>query len=261
MMKNKQQFKYLYGPVSSWRLGRSVGIDLISRKTKQCSFDCTYCQLGRNENVTLTRQVFVPTTAVIAELKSFPAKDFEYYTFSGTGEPTLAKNIGPLIKWLKHNTDKQVAVLTNSTTIMRADVRKALLPADVVVLKFDAGTETVFKHINHPAKGVTFTGIIRGIQIFRKIYRGKLAVQLMFVPENVGEAKIMVNLVKTFHADEVQVNTPLRPSGAMPLPKKVLLNLKKMFGTRAISAYDKIKPRVKPVDTKSALFRRGKRLK
>jgi len=36
----------IYGPVASWRLGKSLGIDLISRE-KTCSFDCIYCQLGK----------------------------------------------------------------------------------------------------------------------------------------------------------------------------------------------------------------------
>ncbi len=37
----------IYGPVPSWRLGKSLGIDLLSTQGKTCSFDCVYCQLGR----------------------------------------------------------------------------------------------------------------------------------------------------------------------------------------------------------------------
>jgi wyosine [tRNA(Phe)-imidazoG37] synthetase (radical SAM superfamily) len=41
-------FQYLYGPVSSWRLGVSLGIDPISGPgdPKRCSFNCIYCQRG-----------------------------------------------------------------------------------------------------------------------------------------------------------------------------------------------------------------------
>jgi len=42
----------IYGPVPSWRLGRSLGIDLLSTKGKTCSFDCIYCQLGKCEGYT-----------------------------------------------------------------------------------------------------------------------------------------------------------------------------------------------------------------
>ncbi|MFB0518803.1 MAG: radical SAM protein, partial [Acidobacteriota bacterium] len=37
--------KHIYGPVSSRRLGLSLGVDLVRFKT--CNFDCIYCQLGR----------------------------------------------------------------------------------------------------------------------------------------------------------------------------------------------------------------------
>ncbi|MHC1586646.1 MAG: radical SAM protein, partial [Candidatus Hecatellaceae archaeon] len=37
--------KAVYGPVASWRLGLSLGIDPIL-PPKTCSFNCVYCQLG-----------------------------------------------------------------------------------------------------------------------------------------------------------------------------------------------------------------------
>ncbi|MCR4336297.1 MAG: radical SAM protein, partial [Candidatus Omnitrophica bacterium] len=40
-------FKYVYGPVQSWRMGKSLGIDPLSDKVKICNLDCIYCQLGR----------------------------------------------------------------------------------------------------------------------------------------------------------------------------------------------------------------------
>jgi wyosine [tRNA(Phe)-imidazoG37] synthetase (radical SAM superfamily) len=40
----------VYGPVPSWRLGRSLGVDPVSTPSKTCSFDCIYCQLGRTRH-------------------------------------------------------------------------------------------------------------------------------------------------------------------------------------------------------------------
>ncbi|MFW5792593.1 MAG: radical SAM protein, partial [Desulfohalobiaceae bacterium] len=37
-------YTYLFGPVSSSRLGRSLGIDLLGAKI--CDFDCLYCEVG-----------------------------------------------------------------------------------------------------------------------------------------------------------------------------------------------------------------------
>lgn len=36
----------VYGPVPSWRLGRSLGIDALL-PPKKCTFNCVYCQLGK----------------------------------------------------------------------------------------------------------------------------------------------------------------------------------------------------------------------
>ncbi|MBW1991503.1 MAG: radical SAM protein, partial [Deltaproteobacteria bacterium] len=41
---------YLFGPVNSRRLGRSLGVDVIPPKT--CTFDCIYCELGRTTHLT-----------------------------------------------------------------------------------------------------------------------------------------------------------------------------------------------------------------
>jgi len=49
----------IYGPVPSWRLGRSLGIDLLSTKGKTCSFDCIYCQLGKTVHSLTERRQFV----------------------------------------------------------------------------------------------------------------------------------------------------------------------------------------------------------
>ncbi|MFS8120407.1 MAG: hypothetical protein ACMG55_18255, partial [Microcoleus sp.] len=50
----------VYGPVQSWRFGRSLGIDPIGPDSS-CSFNCVYCQLGEIEHQSCNRQIFVPT--------------------------------------------------------------------------------------------------------------------------------------------------------------------------------------------------------
>ena len=57
MTNNK--YEYIYGPVPSWRLGNSLGIDPISFKVKVCSFDCIYCQLGKTKVLSDIRRIFV----------------------------------------------------------------------------------------------------------------------------------------------------------------------------------------------------------
>ena len=114
MKMEPPKYKYIYGPVSSWRLGRSLGIDPISSFQKTCTFDCVYCQSGRTEVFSTRREVFVPTEALIQELNSLPEVSIDYITFAGNGEPTLAKNLGGMIRAVKIIRREKIAVITNS---------------------------------------------------------------------------------------------------------------------------------------------------
>ena len=57
--------KYVFGPIASRRLGLSLGVDLVTRKT--CTQDCPYCEAGWTTNLTLERKEYVPAAAVKAE--------------------------------------------------------------------------------------------------------------------------------------------------------------------------------------------------
>ena len=59
--------KYVFGPVPSRRLERSLGVDLVPYKT--CTFDCIYCDLGRTTHKTVSRQSYVPPEEIQAELE------------------------------------------------------------------------------------------------------------------------------------------------------------------------------------------------
>jgi wyosine [tRNA(Phe)-imidazoG37] synthetase (radical SAM superfamily) len=62
--------RYVFGPVPSRRLGRSLGVDLVPLKT--CSYDCIYCQLGRTTRKTGQRREWVRLDDVISELRLHP---------------------------------------------------------------------------------------------------------------------------------------------------------------------------------------------
>ena len=48
-MSAETAYKYVYGPVPSRRLGISLGISPIPKKT--CNYSCIYCQLGRTDHM------------------------------------------------------------------------------------------------------------------------------------------------------------------------------------------------------------------
>ena len=254
-----ERYKYIYGPVLSWRLGRSLGIDPISAKDKVCTFDCVYCQIGDAKICSGERKVFVATKDIMEEIKSLPPIKIDYMTFSGTGEPTLAKNLGELINEIKNIRNEKIAVITNSSLLNLKDVQADLMNADFVMAKLDAPDKELFNKINRPVKGITFDNVISGIKEFRTVYNGKLALQIMFIDQNKGRAKELAELVKKLSPDEVQLNTPLRPCATEPLSKKELDAIKEYFKDMNVKyVYESEKKKVDSLSEKDTSRRRGK---
>jgi len=250
--------KTVYGPVPSWRLGRSLGIDLLCKRGKVCSFDCLYCQLDRTAEKSLNRRVFVETSRVKEDFKEAIGKvKADIVTFSGTGEPTLAKNLGGAMSAIRNLTGLPLAVLTNSSLMRQSDVRRDLLGFDVVVAKLDAPNQILFEKINRPLAGMEFDTVVEGISRFRDEFDGKLALQMMFIEENKQYAKEMSELAARLSPDEVQIDTPLRASPVKPLSPSEISTIAREFGEfNVISVYEKEGPKVRPLDTGELHVRR-----
>jgi wyosine [tRNA(Phe)-imidazoG37] synthetase (radical SAM superfamily) len=165
--------KYIFGPVPSRRLGRSLGVDLVPYKT--CTFDCIYCDLGRTTHKTVSRQSYVPPEEIQGELELYLSvldKKPDYITLSGSGEPTLNTNVGEIIRKIKKITSTPAAVLTNGSLLSMDGVREDLSEADVVLPSLDAITPALFEYINRPHPSLGIEDIISGLIQFRKQYQG-----------------------------------------------------------------------------------------
>jgi wyosine [tRNA(Phe)-imidazoG37] synthetase (radical SAM superfamily) len=255
----ERKFQYIYGPVPSWRVGSSLGVDLLSQKDKICSYDCVYCQLGRTKTPTVVRKVYVPEEEILQEVESLPDISVDYITFSGKGEPTLAENLGSLIRVVRTIRKEPIAVITNASLINRQDVQNELSHANFVIAKLDASTRESFIKVNRPGKGIEYEAVITGLKEFRKHFMGKLALQVMFIQDNVKDAEAIADIARDIYPDEVQINTPLRPCGIDPLGEGELSEIKRCFkGLNAISVYESRKKYVTPVSDADTLKRRGK---
>ncbi|MCP4482297.1 MAG: radical SAM protein [bacterium] len=261
-------FKYLYGPVFSWRLGRSLGIDLISTKAKSCNFDCTYCQIGETKNFISERKIFVKTEDVIEELKNIDDKlGLDVLTFSGRGEPTLAANLGEVIFEIK-NIDqlknKKMALITNSSLLSSSKLQTEIKDLDIVMVKFDACSPEYLKKINNPDPLIQFLDIYEGLKSFRKVFKGELELQIMFVANGEYDLQKTIELVKNIAPDRVHLNAPFRPSKVSPITESEINEIKKCFlsieklGIKVESVYDVKKEKIKPINEKSTVLRRGK---
>lgn len=258
------KYKYIYGPVSSWRLGLSLGIDPLSCRHKTCTFDCIYCQAGKTEVFPRDRGIFVPTATLIEELRSLPEVSIDYITFAGNGEPTLAANLGEMICEVRRLRKEKIAVITNASLLDREDVRQDLLQADLVEAKLDAHAAGLFKKVNRAMPGVSLEKIVGSLKAFREIFRGHLALQVMFVASNKAHAAEIAALAREIGPDEVEINTPLRESAVKPLPPEVIAAITDIFrkvcgaGIRVRSVYEAAREKSRPFNQKATEKRRGK---
>ena len=240
MDKSSRPLKYIFGPVPSRRLGRSLGIDLVPYKT--CTFDCIYCDLGRTTRKTLSRQSYVSPKEIQGELElCLPVleKKPDYITLSGSGEPTLNTSIGEIIQRIKEITSTPVAVLTNSSLLSLDEVRRNLSEADVVLPSLDAITPALFEYINRPHASLSIEGIISGLIQFRKQYRGQMWLEILFcrgVNDGKEEIEKFKGVIKKIQPDRVQLNTPVRPPAedfAFPLTLPQLGEIRERLGEKA----------------------------
>ena len=227
--------KYIFGPVPSRRLGKSLGIDLVPYKT--CPFDCIYCQLGRTTTKTMERKEYFPLDEIIGEVDRKLKENcaFDYITLSGSGEPTLHSRIGELIEAIKKRTAKPLAVITNGSLLWDGDVRSALMPADVVVPSLDAGTQEYFEAVNRPCPGLRLDRVVDGLETFSREFKGQMWLEVfllggMFDPRS--RAREIAELTRRIRPTLVQLNTVARPpceSFAAPVPRDVMMELPSYF--------------------------------
>ena len=232
-------YQYLFGPVPSRRLGRSLGIDVTPFKT--CSFNCVFCQCGCTTRLITERAEFVPFTSVCAEIERWLKDDgaADCITFAGSGEPTLYSRLGELIDFIKAHTTIPVIVLSNGTLLHRIAVRDELLHANVVKVSLSAWDDVSFKTINRPAPGLTFEQLLAGQREFRNVFSGALWLEV-FLIEGMNAGQEQVQKIATAAAgvrpDKIHLNTAVRPSAeatARPVTKERLESLCDLFTPRA----------------------------
>lgn len=206
--------RYLFGPVPSRRLGRSLGIDLVPYKT--CTYDCIYCQLGKTTNLTRERKEWVPQEDILDEIRKKLASpnSIDFLTFSGSGEPTLHSHIGRLIRELKQQSPVPVAVLTNGSLLWQKEVQDDLLAADLVIPSLDAPDDHLFRHVNRPHPDLVFEEFLEGLIRFRERYPGKIWLEIFLLAGMTGmesDVKRLANLTRAIKPDLVQLMTVTRP--------------------------------------------------
>ncbi len=240
MVKALNSPKYIFGPVPSRRLGRSLGVDLIPYKT--CTFDCIYCDLGKTTRKITSRQSYLSPEEIIGELELYLSamdKKPDFITLSGSGEPTLNRDIGVIIQGVRNITSIPIAVLTNSSLFSLEEVRKALLEADVVLPSLSAITPVIFESLNRPHPSLKIEEIISGLIQFRREYQGQIWLEVVFcrgINDDRKEIERLKDAIEKIQPDKIQLNTPIRPPAeefAYPLNAVRLEEIRERLGEKA----------------------------
>ena len=257
-----KDYRYLYGPVPSRRLGRSLGIDLVPHKI--CSYDCVYCQIGRTTEKTLVRKEYVPTAAILEEVARFfkQNSEIDYISLTGSGEPTLHSGIGFLIKEIKAITPIPVAVITNSSLLYEEEVRRDLLRADAVLPSLDGVSQEVFDRVNRPLSGLSSRKVTKGVMDFRSVYSGQIWLEILFckgINDGKEELLKMKEAINQIQPDLIHLNTVVRPPSekwTVPLGQKELEQLRSFFGRNAsiISEFDRHPSTISERDAKREIM-------
>jgi len=175
-------FRYVFGPVTSRRLGRSLGVNNVPYKT--CSYSCVYCQLGRTTDLTVERRSFYDWRDIVREVVEFTSRYGEvvdYVTLVPDGEPTLDANLGKVIEAVKAEVGVKVAVLTNASLLWLGEVRVDLSSADLVSVKVDAVDEVRWRRVNRPHPSLSLGRVLEGVLEFSESYGGTLISETMLV--------------------------------------------------------------------------------
>ncbi len=230
---------FLFGPVPSRRLGRSLGVDLVPPKT--CCFDCVYCEVGPTTRLTMRRRTY-QVTAILEELRrALPeyAPVADVITLAGLGEPTLNAGLGEIIAGLKAITEVPVAVLTNGALLYRPEVRRELGGADIVLPSLDTALEPTFRRLNRPHPRLSLELLLEGLRAFRREFGGQFWLEVMLlrgVNDSEVELAALRREIARLSPDKLQLNTALRPvvaDWAQPLSPEELDRVANFLGQGA----------------------------
>ncbi len=180
----------VFGPITSRRLGSSLGINLLPQNGKLCNFDCIYCECGWNRDgrgdrsLAKAEDLRKALEAKLIECHSAGTK-IDSITFSGDGEPTLNPDFPQIVDITLELRDKycpsaKVSVLSNSTRVCRDEVFKALRKVDNPIMKLDAPTAELAARINQPACEYDVPAIVADL----KKFEGNFILQTMFLRGN-----------------------------------------------------------------------------
>ncbi|HEF7672138.1 TPA: radical SAM protein [Campylobacter jejuni] len=232
--------KILFGPVSSRRFGRSLGIDLSPSK-KQCNFDCVYCELDPKKAQEKQDEI-ISIDKIISEVKVMLEKnvEFDFLTLTANGEPSLYPYLNELILSLRSIAkDKKLLILSNGTAVLDEDKFNALLKLDVVKFSLDSAVTKTFYRIDRALKNIDLEKMIEKMADFRTRFNGDLIMEILVVKDlndNEEEFEALNQALKKIMPLRVDLSTIDRPPAyaVKKVSEEKLLELSKLIDSTPV---------------------------
>lgn len=208
----------IFGPVTSRRLGRSLGVNLLPPDGKLCSFDCLYCECGLNEE-RRPRAKMTPGDEVLSALEvrlaamQSQGETLDAVTFSGNGEPTSHPDFLEIVRGVKRLRDRyfpmaRVCLLTNATHLDRPEVFAAVQELDKACLKLDTVNAAYIRLVDRPNAHYDVDEVLSRM----KTLSGKCFIQTMFL-KGTWQGKNLDNTGPEYVDPWIEAVCAIRPLG------------------------------------------------
>ncbi len=205
----------VFGPVPSRRFGSSLGVNPVPFKT--CNYSCVYCQLGRTRPLRTERREYYPTSQVVEEIRAALESSkgqVDFVTFMGEGEPTLASNLGDMVRRVSEFWEGGVSLITNGSLFSLPDVREDAMGFDVISPTVSAGDEMTFRRLHRPHRLFTLRRTLDGLVDLRRTFPGEIWAEVMLVRginDSQGSIDSIREAIRSIGADRTYITVPTRP--------------------------------------------------
>ena len=210
----------VFGPIHSRRLGISLGINLLPKGGKVCSFDCIYCECGLNKE-RHTKNPLPTADEVIEGLRSklLSMKQEgivpDVLTFAGNGEPTLHPHFPEIVDRVREVRNElcpsaKMSILSNATQIRRPEIREALLHFKNNILKLDTVSPKYIYNVDRPQGHYDVEEQIKCLELFQ----GHCIIQTMLM-RGEYEGRSVDNTTEEFVAPYLEALARIKPRSVM----------------------------------------------
>ena len=210
----------IFGPIHSRRLGISLGINLLPKGGKFCSFDCIYCECGLNSErrtknpLPTADEVVSALRNKLQELKKEGIVP-DVLTFAGNGEPTLHPHFPEIVDRVLQVRDAmcpsaKLSILSNATQIRRPEIREALMHFDNNILKLDTVNPQYISSVDRPQGHYDVEEQVQCLALFG----GRCIIQTMLMRGEYG-GQSLDNTTEQYIAPYLEALQRIKPHSVM----------------------------------------------